>query len=208
VAARTRPCRRAAEVTLRLGGIVLAAGAGERMGGPKALLAVEGEPLARLHVRRLREAGCERLVLVTRSEIADRFAADAAIAISSAADPAGSLAVALRLFFPLEPDDVFVITPVDAWPVRVETIARLVEAVRSGAEAATPRYERRGGHPVVVRGRVLAGYEKTPLPLRDVLGALEGARARVSVDDPAVAVDLDTPEDVVRLTGCTPRFAW
>ena len=31
-----------------LAGIVLAAGAGERMGGPKALLLVQGEPLARL----------------------------------------------------------------------------------------------------------------------------------------------------------------
>jgi molybdenum cofactor cytidylyltransferase len=208
VAARVQPHRRAVEVTLRLGGIVLAAGAGERMGGPKALLVVEGEPLARLHAQRLRAAGCEPIVLVTRSEIADRFAADAAIAISSAPDPAGSLAIGLRLISPLAPDDVLVITPVDAWPVRRETIARLVEAVRAGAEAATPRYEGRGGHPVVVRGHALAGYAKTPLPLREVLAALEGARSWVAVDDPAVAVDLDTPADVVRLTGCAPRFAW
>ena len=144
----------ATEAEERLSAIVLAAGAGQRMGGPKAILVVSGEPLARVHARRLREAGCGGVVIVTRAELATRFVRDASVAVSGAPDPAGSLAIGLRALAP-SPQDLVVITPVDAWPARVETIAQLVRAVRQGAEAATPLREGRGGHPVVVRARVL-----------------------------------------------------
>ncbi len=188
-----------------LAGIVLAAGAGERMGGPKALLLVQGEPLARLHARRLREAGCAKVVIVTRGEIVERFALDATVAASAAPDPAGSLAVGLKALG-AAPDDVLVITPVDAFPVCVETIARLVETVGGGAEAATPRSGGKGGHPVVIRARALGTFHDAPHPLREVLSALGNARIRVEVDDPSVATDLDTPEDVLAVTGAAPRF--
>jgi CTP:molybdopterin cytidylyltransferase MocA len=187
-------------------GIVLAAGAGERMGGPKALLLVDGEPLARVHARRLREAGCGRVVIVTRAELVETFAGDGLAVASGAPDPAGSLAVGLGAIGAGR-DEILVVTPADAWPARVETIARLVEAVLGGAEAATPRYEGAGGHPVVLRARTLEGFGRAPRPLRDVLAALGQGRVRVEVDDPAVAADLDTPEDVLEATGAGPRFA-
>jgi len=53
-------------------GIILAAGEGERMGGPKALLAVRwgegpGElPLAIAHARSMLDGGVKRVVVVTR----------------------------------------------------------------------------------------------------------------------------------------------
>jgi CTP:molybdopterin cytidylyltransferase MocA len=191
---------------MRLGGIVLAAGAGVRMGGPKALLLAGGEPLARIHARRMRDAGCASVVIVTRAELADRFEKDDIVAVSSAPDPAGSLAVGLGRL-QVTADTVLVIAPVDAWPARVETIHRLVEAIDAGAEAATPRFEGRGGHPVVIRARALAAYTAAPRPLRDLLAMLGRERVRVDVDDPAVATDLDTPADVVALTGEAPRFA-
>ncbi len=190
----------------RLSAIVLAAGAGTRMGGPKALLLIEGEPLARVHARRLREAGCGRVVIVTRAEIAARavFADDAEVAVSGAPDPAGSLAIGMRALAP-SADDVIVITPVDAWPASLETIGRLVAAVREEADAATPLYEAKGGHPVVLRAHVLAS--DAPRPLRDVLAALGSRRVRVDVNDASIAVDLDTPEVVTAITGAPPRFA-
>jgi molybdenum cofactor cytidylyltransferase len=192
-------------MTARLLGVVLAAGAGERMGGPKALLVVEGELLGRLHARRLREAGCVEVVFVTRAELVERFANDAVVVVSRAPDPAGSLAVGLGALA-AHGGDVLVITPVDAWPARVETIARLVDAVRTGAEAATPRFAGRGGHPVVLRASALSTYAASPRPLRDVLAALGDGRVRVEVDDPAVATDLDTPADLMAAAGAGPRF--
>jgi CTP:molybdopterin cytidylyltransferase MocA len=192
------------EAQERVSGVVLAAGAGERMGGPKALLVIDGELLARAHARRLREAGCAHVVIVTRAELAHRFEHDGQVAVSSAPDPAGSLAIGLRALAP-SPEDIVVVTPVDAWPGRVETIALLVAAVRDGADAATPSRAGRGGHPVAVRARVLEA--DVPRPLRDALADLGPLRVRLEVDDPGVAIDLDTPDDVKRVTGAPPRFA-
>jgi CTP:molybdopterin cytidylyltransferase MocA len=192
--------------TEEVSGIVLAAGAGARMGGPKALLLVEGEPLGVLHARRLGEAGCGAVVLVTRVELAARLGGEWSIAVSTAPDPAGSLGVGVRALEP-GPADVIIVTPVDAWPARPETLARLVAAVRQGADAATPTHAGRGGHPVALRARVLAPFRDAPRPLRDVLAALGPGRVRIEVDDPGVAIDLDSPEDVLRVTGAPPRFA-
>ena len=51
---------------LRLGGIVLAAGAGSRLGGrAKGLIEIEGEPLVERTLRVLREVGVDELVVVT-----------------------------------------------------------------------------------------------------------------------------------------------
>ena len=91
--------------------IVLAAGAGKRMGGSKALLLVDGEPLAVLHARRLRAAGCGAVVIVTRPELVDRLrAASSSCVASEAPDPAGSLAVGLRSLR-LSPSRCVVVTP-------------------------------------------------------------------------------------------------
>ncbi|MEO6397075.1 MAG: NTP transferase domain-containing protein, partial [Tepidiformaceae bacterium] len=47
-----------------LSSIVLAAGFSSRMGEPKALLDWGGEPLLAYHVRQLREAGADEVIVV------------------------------------------------------------------------------------------------------------------------------------------------
>ena len=206
-------------------GLVLAAGAGARMGGNKALLLVGGEPLARAHARRMREAGVTTVILVTRAETAPLFDApcDAAaaieIAVSDAPDQAGSLAVGFRAWLEggrAGEDAILVVTPVDAVPADARTIAALIAAVRAGAEAATPRLrsgpdESRGGHPVVMRARVLedrrggATHDSAgSVPLNARLAALGDRRVRVDVDDPAIRTDLDTPADLASLASGQP----
>jgi CTP:molybdopterin cytidylyltransferase MocA len=176
-------------------GIVLAAGAGGRMGGPKARLIVNGDMLASLHVRRLREAGCDEVVVVLKEPLA----IDATIAISSAPDPAGSLAVGLSA----ASGDPVIVTPVDVMPARVETIRALVLALGDSIDAATPVFRGANGHPVVIRRAAIAIGK----PLRDVLAALGDRRTKIDVGDAAVATDLDTPEDVVAATGALPVFS-
>jgi CTP:molybdopterin cytidylyltransferase MocA len=128
--------------------------------------------------------------------------------VSGADDQAGSLAVVLseeRLL----PDVIVIITPVDAAPVGQATLERLVTEVERGALAATPRFEEKSGHPIVCRRSVLEPYMTTNAtypPLREVLRGLGSARVRIEVTDPRVVVDLDTPEDVVALTGQPPHF--
>lgn len=182
-------------------GVVLAAGAGRRMGGPKARLVAFGAPLLEAHVRRLEQAGCRDVVVAVR-EGDERLAPHTVV--SSAPDPAGSLRVALAAARGGE-HELVVVTPVDALPARVHTIRALVRAARAPALAATPTFRRRGGHPVVVTRCALTALDDGR-SLRDLLRALGERRVRVEVADAAVAVDLDEPADVLAATGAPPSF--
>jgi molybdenum cofactor cytidylyltransferase len=192
--------------------IILAAGTGERMGGSKALLVVDGHPLAALHVARALEAGCDRAVVVTRPETAARLGEipRATILAQETAGQAESLQVAARKVG-MRGDVRVLVTPVDCPPVSVATINALFAALDDGATVATPHRAGKGGHPVACRATVLAPYaskeETAPPPLRDVLATQETSRSRIEVDDPRVGLDLDTPEDVVAFTGSRPTFA-
>lgn len=181
------------------------------MGGPKAWLLIDGKPLLVLHVERARAAGCGVVIVVVSDErLASvvRGIAGVRIAVSREPDQAGSLAIGARALV-LEDDSALLITPVDALPAKAATIAALFAAVDGGARAATPRHAARGGHPIVCRRDVLAAYTSaaaSPPPLRDCLTALGDARVRIEVEDGAVGVDLDTPADVIALTGNAPTF--
>ncbi len=205
-------------------GIVLAAGDGARMGGSKALLLVEGEPLAAVHARHLREAGCERVIVVVRPEVAEKLGTleGTRVVGSTAGDPAGSLAVAVREGrVGVGNQSVVVITLVDAAPVGRETVGRLLGALGIGighghgqgqgqggtVRAATAGVGGKGGHPVACWGEVLDVYRAGEAPtLRDVLRGLGDARVRVETSDPRVLIDLDTPEDFVAWAGHRPVF--
>ena len=187
--------------------IVLGAGRGERMGGPKALLVIDGEPLYLRHVRRARQGGCGDVILVTNREVALEVPAEPGlrIVLSDEDETSGSLA---RGCAALDEAAFILITPVDAVPASTRTIEILFEAIRNGAEAATPSFEGRGGHPVLCRRDVLTPYVGArPYPtLRDRLTSLGEKRVRIEVTDPHVTGDLDRPEDIWTLTGAAPQF--
>jgi CTP:molybdopterin cytidylyltransferase MocA len=194
--------------------IVLAAGEGSRMGGPKALLVVDGKPLVRAHVERLLEAGCRPMVVVRRGMAENvravlRAASGARIVASDTSSMAASLVVGLRHAAPTA-GSAIVVSTVDCLPVRHSTLCALLHAVlANGAQVATPCYQGRGGHPVVARESLLQlflrGYPGT---LRDIIRAAETRRVRLEVDDPAVVADLDTPDDLAAARpGLVPVFA-
>lgn len=186
--------------------IVLAAGHGRRMGGPKALLVVDGEPLISRHVTRLREVGCRPIMVVVRSAIIGEVEAilghfsnaDVRIVVADTTSPAASLQIAMRSLTSVESANPIIVTPVDLLPARRATIASLLAAFESEAvRVATPRHRGRGGHPVVVRASLLATIgDDHGHTLRDVIRAAGDHRHRIDVDDAAVLGDLDTPRDV------------
>jgi molybdenum cofactor cytidylyltransferase len=192
-----------------LAGLVLAAGQGRRMGGPKALLELEREPLVRRHVQRLAEVGCVPQVVVAPSAWADavRGLLSGSCAHVVAGDPASqSASVALGLtalltLTGLSPAQLTVlITPVDLLPARVDTLRMLVSALEPHGLAITPRHGGRGGHPVLVRGSLLARLRMADPPsLRELLGAAGARRSYVDVADPRVLGDLDTPEQAAQV---------
>jgi molybdenum cofactor cytidylyltransferase len=180
--------------------VVLAAGRGERLGGPKALLLWPGErPLALEHV--LARSECERVLVVVREAVARvlRLPPPGELVVSHEEDdlgPAGSLAAAAAC---VAEDAVVLVTPVDCPPVSTAVTRRLLEAL---GVAARPVYRGRRGHPVAIAGSVLARYRREAVPLREVLASLGDAVIDVEVDDPGVLADLDSPGD---LRG-PPRF--
>jgi CTP:molybdopterin cytidylyltransferase MocA len=178
--------------------VVLAAGKGSRMGGPKALLVVDGEPLAHLHVK-----SWPKVILVVRREVAAELSLPPHVRVvesteEDALGPAGSLRAAVRSGA-LDAVDVAIVTPVDRMPASRETIEALLHALE-GHDAARPSR----GHPIAIRASALRRtYREEALPLRDVLATLDTA----IVDLPACAArDLDTPEDLEAATGKRPVF--
>jgi len=185
--------------------IVLAAGEGRRMGGPKALLVVGGKPLLRQHVERLLEAGCEPIVVVVPARILEEVrqllgdARGVRLVAAETSSMAESLTIGLQHLL-ATPDQPIVIATVDSLPVRRSTLDALIaSALESGVQVATPVYQARGGHPVVARESLLRVFrDGYPGTLRELVRSA-AVRRRLYVDDPAVGHDFDTPADLAAL---------
>ena len=178
--------------------VVLAAGRGVRMGGPKALLLVSGEPLVLLQARRLAGVAARVVVMLPPGLDAGHLPWPAGVTTvtSSAPDPAGSLALGVAQV--TDATELVIVALVDALPVAPSTLEALIAAMVDGVLAATPTYRGRGGHPVVARRHVVA--EGAERPLRDRLRALGDRRVRVACDDdPEIVSSLNTPRDVQAL---------
>jgi len=175
-------------------GIVLAAGAGRRLGGPKAELVVAGERLLDRAVRVLREGGCAEVVAVVR---ADTKVDGAVVVVNS--DPDRGMGSSLRLGLAAASGDRAAIVLVDTPGVTADAVRR---TLRVAAPAAVATYGGRRGHPVVI-----------DRPLWTNVAALAvgdaGARAFLRehpelvtevtcTGDPA---DIDTAEDLARFLG-------
>jgi molybdenum cofactor cytidylyltransferase len=86
--------------------------------------------------------------------------------------------------------------------IRPETVREIAACLSRGAPLVTPAYRGRRGHPVGLAAR----YRATLLALQGEVGAralLERESARLwtlATDDPGVITDIDTPEDLARVS--------
>lgn len=199
--------------------LILAAGAGARMGGPKALLEQRGVPLLAAHVERAFALGVRSVSAIVRPEVESVVSPHLtphggrlSLLAARTDSQAGSLALLVRELaragrFGL--DDPFLITPVDVLPCVEATYRALCSALDRATLAATPTFQGRGGHPVLVRGELLSpclqgSYESSPT-LRDLLHAAAARRRRVAVDDASILLDLDRPDQAA---ACGLRLPW
>lgn len=173
-------------------GLVLAAGAGRRMGTPKAALLVEGVPLLDRAVAVLRGAGCDPVVAVVR---ADTAPSDARMVVNPA--PERGLRSSLRLGIDAVPEvEAVAVLLVDMPGVTVAAARAVLDAWRPG-RIAIAHFSDRSGHPIVMSGPMWA-------EALDMAGLDDGARAYLAanpqlIDDVLVngsGADLDTPEDL------------
>ncbi|WP_375386646.1 NTP transferase domain-containing protein [uncultured Microbacterium sp.] len=139
----------------RLCGLVLAAGAGTRFGGPKALArSADGTPWVHAAVRMLRAAGCAE-VLVALGAGGDEAAAlvppDATIV--RVADWADGLSATLRTGLAAAESsaaDAVVITPVDTPAAPAAAAVRVISLAGARAGLAQAMYDGEPGHPVFI----------------------------------------------------------
>lgn len=190
-----------------LTGIVLAAGAGRRLGRPKAELVVAGRRLLDRAIDTLVAGGCDQVIAVVRS---DRLVAAGARLVVNP-DPDSGLGSSLRCALAaLDPDcSACVLLLVDLPGIRPAEVAAVIRAHRAGAELVAVRRAGARSHPVLVARRWLP-------ELAAAAAGDQGGRAFFAghledttfLDYPDPISDIDTVDDLrtaeLRLAGHEP----
>lgn len=199
-------------------GLILAAGAGTRLGrGPKALLPMRGTTLVEHLARTLLGGGCIKVVAVTGAEAGRVGAALAGVPDAQARENPHwrqGMGTSLRVgLAEIGPGRDVMVTPVDRPGVSAEEVARVLAAHRRGEITAAAHRGADGllrrGHPVLFDARWTAAAADAA---HDEVGARELLRAQrelvqlVDCTDLEDGADLDTPEQLWRLgaPGVTP----
>lgn len=186
-------------------GLLLAAGAGSRMGMPKALVRDEaGRPWLTRSVDVLCDGGCDR-VSVVLGAAADEARAllptgvDVVVAADWAAGMAASLRAGLTRLAAGE-DEIALVHLVDLPDVTAEVVRRVLAQGGAGPTAlARASYDARPGHPV------LMGRDHWA-PLLEELAGDRGARDYLATHDTVLVEcgDLATGADVDRPSASPP----
>lgn len=196
-------------------GLLLAAGAGRRMGEPKALVRFRGERLALRAVRALVDGGCAPVTVVLGARADDVTAAlrddglPASVRTVVAAHWDEGMGASLRRGLDavrsLQPvPDAVLVHLVDLPGVSAEAIRRTAgDGVEGPSVLRRAAYDGRPGHPVLI-GRdhwdAVADAATGDEGARSYLGGNPSVRL-VECGDLAVPDDVDTPEQLARLAG-------
>ncbi len=182
-------------------GIVLAAGAGRRFGGPKALALLDGERLVDRAVATLAAAGCAPVVVVSG---ATPLVVPGAVIAHNPVWETGmgsSLRAALRHLAD-SPASAAVVLLVDTPWVEAAAVARLLHAHTAGAVAAQAVYDGTPGHPVLLDRSVwddVAGLAVGEQGARAWLRAHADLVRAVGCDGLGSPRDVDRPADLTDL---------
>jgi molybdenum cofactor cytidylyltransferase len=199
--------------TLAFCGVILAAGDSSRMGRDKALLpwppSSVDDTFLSAAIRLFFSHVDVVLVVTGKNETALApivYANGASLVVNP--DPARGQFSSLRIGLHEvlnRGSDAAMVTLVDRPPVRVETIETLESAFERAAAkrkwAVIPEYQGKHGHPILLGREMLEAFLKAPetSSAREVEHAHQSEIEYVPVDDPLVAVNVDTPEQYASL---------
>lgn len=191
-------------------GVILAAGESSRMGRDKALLPWRESTFLGGAIDLL--APLTEMVIVVAGKNAPQleplvYAVSAYLVVNR--EPQHGQFSSLRLGLQEVMNhgrDAAIVALVDRPPASPATVARLkdrfLERAAEGIWAVIPRYGERNGHPLVVGREMINAFLSAPptATARDVEHAHQQHIEYVTVDDPLVVWNVDTPEDYQRIT--------
>jgi CTP:molybdopterin cytidylyltransferase MocA len=178
-------------------GLLLAAGAGRRMGGPKALVRdADGTSWLARAVAALADGGCDGVTVVLGAAADEaRDLVPAGVAVVVAGDWAEGMGASLRAgLAALPPEaDAALVSLVDLPDVGADVVARVLAAAAGPASLARAAYDGTPGHPVLLGRDHWAGVAASATGDR-------GARDHLAARDVELVEcgDLATGRDVDR----------
>ena len=184
-------------------GLVLAAGAGRRLGRPKAEVVLGGVRLIDRAVRTLADGGCQQVFAVVRS--ADVTADGATMVVNPVAED--GMGSSLRTGLAALPEDTqaVVVTLVDLPDVSPDEVRAMIGWYRNGASIIAVRRAGTRSHPVLIARRWVRLFAAAA---QDDQGGRAFFAAHWDdveyLDYPRPISDIDTPED---LAAAELRFA-
>jgi CTP:molybdopterin cytidylyltransferase MocA len=186
---------------LRLDGLLLAAGAGTRMGEPKALVHSDGRSWLRSGVSTLADGGCRSVTVVlgAQAPLARELVEDLDVSVVVAEDWSRGMSASLRAgLVGLDGGDAdaAVVSLVDLPDLSSEVVARVAAAATGSGALVRATYQGEPGHPVVL------GRDHWPAIVVTASGD-HGARDYLAAHDVTLVEcgDLATGRDVDTPTG-------
>lgn len=188
---------------MRITGVVLAAGAGRRLGRPKAAVLYDGVPLVERAVSTLRAGGCDDVVVVLGAAADDVRVAVSLDGVRVVINDRWETGMASSLRAGLSAcagSDAAVVVLVDQPNVTPDVVARLIEEWAAGElPAAVAAYDGVARNPAVFGKAV---WDDVCAGVAGDVGAREWLRANttlvaaVEVGDIGSFADIDTPDDL------------
>ena len=189
--------------SLGVAAVIVAAGAGSRLGGvAKALLPYRGKTYLETIATTGRAVGLVDAVVIVGEPFREEVAGHArllGLRVRVNAAPERGMASSVALGFAAianGPAAAAWLWPVDHPAVTVATLQQLIAAI-GDADVALPRHAGRGGHPPLIRRALWAQLAACGDRPDGARGVLRAARVvTVDVDDPGVVRDVDTLDDL------------
>ncbi|HEY0192574.1 MAG TPA: NTP transferase domain-containing protein, partial [Kofleriaceae bacterium] len=188
---------------ISLGAVIVAAGAGRRLGGVAKALLPRGDVsyLATIAATARAAADLGAVIVVVGPPFGDAVAAHAAeLGLGVAENPApgrgmaSSIAIGFAALAARAPALGWAwLWPVDHPAVRAATLRQLAAAADVDVDVVQPRHRGAGGHPPLCARSLWPALAACGTAADGARGVLRAARVRaVEVDDPGVVRDVDT----------------
>src|SRR6185312_14122121 len=189
-------------------GVILAAGASSRMGRDKALLPWQGGTFLSAAIQALQRE--TELVIVVAGKNASTLEpviySNAAFLVENPHPELGQMSSLQRGLEEVlnRGRDAALVTLVDRPAPRAETIQQIKSAFLTADDeiwAAVPEYGGKHGHPIAIGREMMEAFLRVPATssARDVEHAHQQHILYVPVDDPVIAVNVNTEEDYEKI---------